>query len=161
MMSRRVNRRQLLSATGGLIATTILAGCSNGENGDDGGNGDNGVPQAIDNHLSDANEYDGSISDTTGEQEVTVDVGTGDRGYGFSPPALRVDAGTTVVWEWTGNGGQHNVSSVDGSDVEFQSDYMETEGDTFTQTFDDPGIALYQCDPHAGQGMLGAVEIVE
>lgn len=157
-MARDATRRRVLYGTGALIATGALAGCSDGGN----GNGDGGdVPQEIDEHLSDANGYDGSIDDQTGEDEVTVEVGTGDTGYGFSPAAVRVDVDATVVWEWTGQGGQHNVNAVDDSDFDFQSEYYEAEGETFEQTFDEAGNVLYECEPHSANGMLGAVEVVE
>ncbi|WP_235028073.1 halocyanin domain-containing protein, partial [Halorubrum sp. JWXQ-INN 858] len=78
----------------------------------------------------------------------------------FDPPAVRVDAGTTVVWEWTGAGGAHNVESDDGSATEFSSgEAVDADGETFEVTFEDPGVQLYACTPHVGVGMLGAVHV--
>jgi halocyanin-like protein len=106
--------------------------------------------------------YDGTIADYTGQDEVTVSVGAGDVGFAFDPAAIRIDSSTTVVWEWTGEGGAHNVASVEGSESDFNSgDSVSEEGETFEQSFDNTGIQLYQCTPHQANGMLGAIEVVE
>jgi halocyanin-like protein len=100
--------------------------------------------------------------DFTGQDQVTVQVGAGDIGYAFSPAAIRIDSSTTVVWEWTGQGGRHNVDSVEDSESDFNSgDPVAEEGTTFEQSFDNTGIQLYQCTPHTANGMLGAIEVVE
>lgn len=148
----QLDRRRFVSSTGAAIAAVALAGCGGGD--------EEEVPNAIDEHLQDANLYEGEIDDQTGEDEVTVDVGAGD-GLAFDPPAVRVDAGTTVVWEWTGEGGGHNVSSTDDSDSEFHAEVTDEEGHTFEETFDEAGHQLYECEPHAANGMLGAVDVVE
>ncbi|WP_198662063.1 halocyanin domain-containing protein [Halorussus litoreus] len=101
--------------------------------------------------------YDGVV-DRTGESEVTVKVGaSGNNGnFAFGPAAVRVDPGTTVVWEWTGQGSIHNVSAEDGS---FESEQTDEEGFTFEQTFDEAGVTKYVCTPHATMGMRGAVVV--
>ena len=58
----------------------------------------------------------------------------------FSPAAIQVDSGTTVTWEWTGEGGAHNVVHEDG---EFESDLQEEDGATFEHTFEEEGNFLY------------------
>lgn len=151
-----IDRRAFVKLAGAAAIAPAIAGCSGDGNGDGGGNGDGDVPDELDDYLSDANGYDGSIADHTGEDEVTVDVGTGDTGYGFSPVAIRIDAGTTVVWEWTGQGGTHNVEHNDG---EFQSELYSEEGETFEHTFDDSGNYRYFCNPHRANGMLGGVAV--
>ena len=108
-----LNRRRFLQGTGAAIAVGVLAGCTGNGNG-----GGDGPPEDIENHLSDANNYGGSLEDMTGESEVTVDVGVGSNGYAFDPAAVRISSGTTVTWEWTGEGGAHNVASVEGSETE-------------------------------------------
>jgi len=119
------------------------------------------VPAAIDDFLADARLYDGTIADHTGEDEVVVDVGAGD-GLAFDPPAIRIDAGATVRWEWTGEGGAHNVVSTEDSSSDFDSgDTVDDPDEVFEQSFDDDGIQLYVCTPHRGAGMLGAIEVVE
>jgi serine/threonine-protein kinase len=145
-----IDRRTFLMGAGAAAIAPLLAGCSgDGGNGGDGG-GD--VPQEIDEHLSDANGYDGSLADHTGEGEVTVDVGAGDVGYAFSPAAVRIDSGTTVVWEWTGEGGTHNVVHQGG---DFESDLYSDQGETFEHTFEESGNYRYYCNPHRDNGMKG------
>jgi halocyanin-like protein len=120
------------------------------------------VPQKIADHLADARRYDDAVLDFTGQNEVTVQVGAGDVGFAFSPAAIRINVGTTVIWEWTGQGGAHNVASVEGSDSDFNSgNAVSEDGVTFEQSFNNTGIQLYQCTPHQANGMLGAIEIVE
>ncbi len=151
------SRRRFVQATGAAVAVGALAGCTGNGNGD--GNGGD-VPQAIDDHLQGANGYDGAIADETGTSSVTVMVGAG-TGLAFDPAAVRIDAGTTVTWEWTGDGGGHNVASVEGSASGFESDIVTEEGHTFEQSFDDAGVRPYVCQPHESQGMKGAIDVVE
>jgi len=104
--------------------------------------------------------------DLTGEDEVTVDVGAGDDGYQFDPPAIRIDQDATVVWEWTGEGGGHNVVHVPEDEEEleiedatgadepvFETDITDEEGFTFEHQFEDTGTYPYVCEPHRQQGM--------
>jgi halocyanin-like protein len=69
---------------------------------------------------------------------------------------VRVSAGTTVVWTWTGAGGAHNVAAEDGS---FESDLTSEAGHTFSRTVEEPGTVRYVCTPHATLGMKGAVVV--
>jgi halocyanin-like protein len=103
--------------------------------------------------------YDGSVADRTGQDSVTVQVGTQANGgaFGFGPPAVRVDPGTEVVWEWTGEGGQHNVVAEEGAG--FESDLTGEAGFTFSQTFDAEGVIKYSCAPHRSLGMKGVVVV--
>lgn len=104
---------------------------------------------------------DGGFEDARGESDVTVEVGAdgNDGAFAFSPAGLWIDPGTTVTWEWTGAGGQHNVHAQEGAD--FESELSDEEGHTFEHTFEDEGIVTYQCDPHASLGMKGAVGVGE
>ncbi|MFC4987431.1 halocyanin domain-containing protein [Saliphagus infecundisoli] len=111
----------------------------------------------IDDWLSDTPNYDGSVADMTGSEEVTITVGAGD-GFAYDPPAVRVSSGTTVVWEWSGNGGSHDVSSEDGA---FGSERQDAEGATFKHQFEESGFFPYKCTPHASMGMKGAVIVAE
>ncbi|MEF8853732.1 MAG: halocyanin domain-containing protein [Haloarculaceae archaeon] len=96
------------------------------------------------------------VTDRTGQSEVTVEVGTDGNGagFGFGPAVVRVDPGTTVTWEWTGKGGQHNVAAGDGS---FESSLQE-QG-TFQHTFESAGVTRYACTPHEALGMKGAIVV--
>lgn len=126
----------------------------NGEDGEDGGDGGD-VPSEVDEYLSDANEYDGSVEDMTGQDSVTIDNGTNEPDYAFDPPAVRIDAGTEVTWEWVSDG--HTVTHIEGPG-EFETE-IENEGFDFSYTFEEAGIVLYECTPHAAIGQLGAVVV--
>ena len=109
-------------------AGSVTAASEEGEDGGDGGGG-GGKPD-FGGHLDGANNFDGSVTDATGQDEVTVDVGAGD-GLAFGPAAVHVDNGATVVWEWTGEGGAHNVVA---NDETFNSGSATSSG-TFEYTF--------------------------
>lgn len=142
-----IDRRKVLKASG-VALTAAVAGCLGD---DDDGNGD--VPDAVADHLSDANNYDGTLTDLTGQDEVEVTVGPGGD-FSYDPAAILIDAGTTVNWTWDSSG--HSVTSVEGD--EFDSD-IQNEGFEFSHTFDNPGNHLYVCEPHTAQGHLGAVVV--
>jgi len=112
-----------------------------------------------DGWLDDVDNYDGT-HDYRGEDEVHVEVGAGDSGLLFGPAAILIDPGTTVVWEWTGEGGGHNVVATDET---FDSgDAVSEEGETFEHTFDDAeegDTFNYVCAPHEAVEMKGAVAI--
>lgn len=107
-------------------------------------------------YLSDANNFDGTTIDMTGQSEVTIDVGAGN-GIAFGPAAVQIDPGAKVTWKWTGNGGAHNVVAEDDS---FNSgDTTAEAGHTFSQTFDSSGVVKYYCNPHKAAGMKGVVAV--
>lgn len=171
MVSRRTALLTLSGIAGG------LAGCSGGDGGDGGGDGgdtpaetatptptptstptpENQVPEEVTEWLSDVENYDGTVADRTGQSEVTVQTGAEGNGgnFAYDPAAIRIDSGTTVVWEWTGKGGSHNVATDSGGD--FESELVGEEGHTFEHTFDSTGAVTYFCTPHRGVGMKGAV----
>ena len=48
------------------------------------------------------------------------------------PGLRRVTLRAVVSWEWTGEGGSHNVASADGSDFEFASGNPQEQQEPFT-----------------------------
>jgi len=170
MTSFDIERRKMLQASGAALLTG-LAGCTGiladgtGVPGksppveEPGENGENNVPPEVDEWLSDANEYEGELADHTGEDEVVIEVGAGSSGVAFNEPAVQVDPGTTIVWEWTGEGGSHNVEVNEGP-TEFTSETVEEEGHAFSQELE-AGNYRYQCGPHSTLGMHGAVIVEE
>lgn len=73
----------------------------------------------------------------------------------FSPPAIKIAPDTTVTWEWTGEGGEHNVVAIDET---FDSGTPDTEtGTTFEYTFESEGTYRYVSEPQADAGMKGVV----
>ncbi|TKX84909.1 halocyanin domain-containing protein [Halorubrum sp. SS5] len=126
--------------------------------GGDGGSGEGGAAGYGD-WFSNVGNYEGT-RDLRGQSEVTVSVGAGENGLLFDPPAILVDPGTTVVWEWTGRGGGHNVVEENG--VFDSGSAVAEEGTTFEYTFDDAGdgdVFRYACGPHQSVGMKGAVAV--
>ncbi|MFB6143484.1 MAG: halocyanin domain-containing protein [Halorientalis sp.] len=120
-----------------------------------GGGGGGGRPD-FGGWLDDANNYDGTVVDKTGQDEVTIQVGAGN-GLAFAPAAVHVDAGARVHWEWTGQGGAHNVV---GENRDFSSGAPVGEaGTVYERTFEQDGIVKYYCQPHRSSGMLGAVVV--
>jgi halocyanin-like protein len=115
-----------------------------------------GAPEEVVEFLSNADVSEGVV-DWTDRDEGTVVVGGGDDGLSFTPAIVRITPGTTVVWEWSGEGGGHNVVETDGA---FESELGQEEGVTFEHTFEESGAYLYYCAPHRALGMKGAV-IVE
>jgi len=82
-----MQRRTYVAVLGGSLAG--LAGCSGGS-------------QEYGDWFENVDNYDGE-ADRTDESTVTVAVGADD-GFAFEPAAICVTTGTTVVWEWTGEG---------------------------------------------------------
>jgi plastocyanin len=79
--------------------------------------------------------------------------------FAFSPNNLTITAGDEVVWK--NNGGSHNVN---GSKSDFPSNPVSFgnsvgSGWTFSFVFNTAGTYDYQCDPHAGMGMVGRIVV--
>ena len=143
-MSRRGLFRA--GATGAALATGVALGAD-------------GAAAQYDGWLDDADNYDGT-HDRRGEDEVTVEVGTGENGLRFGPAAVLIDPGATVVWEWTGRGGAHNV--VAENDAFDSGETVDEAGHTFEHTFADAAegdVFTYLCTPHQAVGMKGAVAV--
>jgi len=144
---RSATRRGFLTIVAGTAVTAAAAGTATAQ-------------ASFGGWMSDVGNYS-EVADATGQDEVTVSVGAEGNGgaFAFDPPAVQVDPGTTVVWEWTGEGGQHNVVAEEGGD--FESELTAEAGFTFEQTFDSEGVVKYYCQPHRGLGMKGVVVVGE
>ncbi|MDS0221156.1 halocyanin domain-containing protein [Haloarcula sp. S1AR25-5A] len=118
------------------------------------------APSEVADYVGDASNFDGSMVVMTDQDEVTVAVGAEGNGgaFAFDPPAVQVSTGTTVVWEWTGEGSTHNVVSEDDGPLDSGSAVAE-EGTTYEHTFEESGTYLYNCVPHVALGMKGAVVV--
>lgn len=155
-----LSRRRYLAALGA-GAGVALAGC--------GGGGDVNrttydassvsAPKEVSDYVSDSSNFDGTMVDLTGRDDVEVMVGV--RGnnnyYAFGPPAIKVSTGTNVTWEWTGRGSTHNVVSSGSGPL--SSSISSQQGHTYVHTFQNSGIYLYYCTPHEVYGMKGAVVV--
>ena len=74
----------------------------------------------------------------------------------FSQEIVAIEPGQSVTWLATDKG--HNVELIDGPDG------VELEGKSkiskdVTITFDQEGVYVYVCTPHASMGMIGIVVV--
>ncbi|WP_224333362.1 halocyanin domain-containing protein [Haloprofundus halobius] len=157
-----LTRRSYLRATAALavVGTTGLAGCGSAD-----ADAETDAETArllptepnYDGWFDNADAYRGTY-DLRGRHAVTVTVGAKDSlGYfSFDPAAIAVSPGTTVTWEWSGEGGAHNVVALEGA---FRAPLTDRAGTTFARTFDETGVYPYYCTPHRGMGMKGAVVV--
>ncbi|MDS0221393.1 halocyanin domain-containing protein [Haloarcula sp. S1AR25-5A] len=157
-----MNRREFVRTAGGAAgaaATLSATGAAAAQ--EDGGGGGETVPD-YGGYLDSVGNFDGSTVDATGQDTATVEVGVQANGgaYGFGPPAIHVDNGATVQWEWTGNGGGHNVVS-DGDGPLDSGSTTSSAGVNYEHTFEEDGIYPYLCVPHEGLNMKGAVVVGE
>jgi halocyanin-like protein len=124
-----------------------------------GGGGQTPIPADFGGYLDDVGNYDGSVVDERGSDEVTITVGAQGNGgaFAFGPAAVRISPGTTVVWEWNGEGGGHNVV---GENRDFSSGEAVAEaGTTYERTFEETGVVTYYCEPHLSLGMKGGLVV--
>jgi len=141
-------RRGVLRAGAGATAAVAVASTA----------GTAAAQTEFDGWLSDVGNYDGTVVDATGQDQVTAAVGVQGNGgaYAFGPAAVRVDPGTTVSWEWTGEWQQHNVVEEGGA---FESELTDEGGVTYQQRFESEDVVKYYCTPHRRLGMKGVVVV--
>ena len=91
----------------------------------------------------------------------TVMAGTGDQPVAFVSDEITVSVGTTVTWEWgTDNHNIHVQNQPEAADWPGEQEVFN-EGHEYSYTFEVPGTYEYICQPHASQGMAGAVVVEE
>lgn len=155
-MAPRTRRQFVAGST--VLALSALAGC-NGNGGGGGGMEPTGTATPTETATA-TQTGTGTETETPGQaspdQRVTAYLNASPEAgnFAFAPPAVRISSGTTISWEWTGKGGDHNVDSHADSDLEFRSGSATSAG-TFEKTFDNPGVGLYFCSPHQSFGMKG------
>ena len=146
-----MNRRQFLRTAGGATAAAGAVTASN--------------TAAAQSQKPDFGGWlggiDGGYTDARGQSEVTVEVGASGNGgnIAFSPAGLWVDPETTVTFEWTGEGGSHNVVAQEGPAALDSGSKVDEAGHTYEHTFTEGGITNYVCQPHSSLGMKGAVAV--
>jgi halocyanin-like protein len=150
MSDTQMSRRAFLTAAGGTAAVAGASGSAAAQT----------TEPDFGGYLD---GIDGGYEDLRGQSEVTVDVGAEGNGgaLAFAPAGIWVDPGTTVVWEWTGEGGGHNVITEEGPASLDSGAAVSEAGTTFEHTFseEETGITKYYCSPHQALGMLGAVAV--
>ncbi|WP_424008254.1 halocyanin domain-containing protein [Haloferax denitrificans] len=149
-----MKRREFLRTAGGATAAaTAAAGTAAAQEGGGGAQ----VQPDFGGYLD---GIDGGYEDLRGQSEVTIEVGASGNGgsLAFAPAGIWIDPGTTVTWEWTGEGGGHNVVASEGASLDSGAAVSEA-GSTYEYTFESGGITKYHCVPHEALGMLGAVAV--
>lgn len=109
--------------------------------------------------VSNYNSLTRTYTQDTETAQVTVGA-SGNGGFrAFEHPAITIPTGATVEWEWSGEGGEHNVVAENGT---FDSGEPTSEPDTtFSYEFTSTGQHLYACDTHRDEGMKGSVSVYE
>lgn len=128
--------------------------------------------RAYDGYLEDEGTWGGVTVDATDQDEVTVMVGAEGNGdfHAFDPAALAISPGTTIRWEWTGEGGGHDVvhdaptgepPRLFNSEREHGQGTTGAEGFVYEFTFEagTEGVFPYFCSPHLGSPMVGVIVV--
>ncbi len=161
-----MNRREFVQTAGGATAGAAALGAAGPaaaqEEGTESGGGGDTAPD-FGGYLDDVGNFSGpgSTVDATGQDTVTVEVGVQANGgaYGFGPPAVHVDNGATVEWDWTGDGSHNVVSNGDGPLDSGEA--VSSSGVNYEHTFEEDGIYNYVCVPHEGLQMKGSIVVGE
>jgi plastocyanin len=74
--------------------------------------------------------------------------------YAWSNPAVHIDLGEKVTWDWLGPDLAHSVTGISDNSRQWDSDPgtdapSHQAGDSFTLQFDQPGTYLFQCKLHS------------
>src|SRR3954447_19641744 len=86
------------------------------------------------------------------DQGVRVEMAEGPNR--FDPATLTVPVGTTV--NWVDVSGTHTTTSYDGL---WDSGRRLAVGESYSYTFNQPGVYHYYCVPHESVGMIGTVVV--
>ena len=76
--------------------------------------------------------------------EAVVEITGSEGGWLFSPASLEIAAGTTVTWM----NKTETSHTVMGKDLAFEDSGPFGPGETYSQTFTEPGTYSYICGPH-------------
>lgn len=97
------------------------------------------------------------------DEATTIEMHDGNR---YSPSAVRIRAGETVVWSnasseihtvSTADGAAPSVGGPDGAEP-FNSGPIPA-GETYSRRFDEPGVYVFACEIHGDDGMVGIVSV--
>lgn len=74
--------------------------------------------------------------------------------YAWSNPAVQIDLGEKVTWDWLGPDLAHSVTGISANDLQWDSDPStdapsHRPGDSFTVQFTQPGVYQFRCKLHA------------
>jgi len=149
-VSNRRTRREFLGGVAGAALGLGTAGCVSGDREQRIGSDTYG------DWFENVENFDGT-DDWTDQDAILIAVGAAG-GLAFDPAAVRIEPGTTIIWEWSGRGGSHSVVEENGV---FESKLYSESGKRFEYTFQEPGVYRYYCERHRATGMRGAVQVVD
>ncbi len=95
-----------------------------------------------------------TTTDRVGAQKANVTVGD----FYFDPTVMKIGVGTTVTWTNVGMIG-HDVKTDKSSPMQGPGSDILDRGETYTYTFNEPGLYLYYCSPHPVQ-MRAVIEVI-
>ena len=75
----------------------------------------------------------------------------------FEPGFIHIEKGDRVTFEIVDKNASHNSQSIFTPDKAIPWDSPENKN--FTQTFDQEGLYIYQCNTHAVMSMLGIIQV--
>jgi plastocyanin len=113
---------------------------------------DEGERTAVDLYLLNPNQVGETNAATLNAPEETRTVEILDT-WTFQPYSLEVPPGATVTWV----NNSDVAHTVTGDDLSFDDSGLIEPGDSFRQTFDEPGTYRYKCGPHPG--MTGVIVV--
>ena len=163
-MKHTISRRNAIVVGIG-IATSSIAGCL-GDDDDDEEEDDRSNEEIAVDWASETDNFEdeGDITDETGADSITINHGeTGAAGnYVSDPPVVQVDTDTEITFQWVSPG--HTLTEVEGEGATITDwddhDNEEGEGYEHTVSFDETGVALWECIPHRAQFHRGAIIVV-
>lgn len=89
-----------------------------------------------------------NMADLTGKTEVAIDMD----GLAFSQASIRINKGTKVTW--TNREENEHYINADSHPAHTQVPELNSKalklGDSYSYTFEQPGVYLYHCSAHAG-----------
>ena len=136
-----VDRRTVLTTTGGVLTAAALAGCGGG------GNGDDGAGNTVAVGPNDQFRFD--------PEEITISVGETVT-WEFESSSHNVCAWPTMFDAVSGPVGADGFGTMPQSGSGYE---IVDQGETFEHTFETAGEYTYVCGPHANQDMIGTVVV--
>jgi plastocyanin len=113
---------------------------------------DEGERTAVDLYLPNPDQLGETNAATLHAPEETLTVEILDT-WTFQPYSLEVPPGAMVTWV----NNSDVAHTVTGDDLAFDDSGVIDPGDSFSQTFDEPGTYRYKCGPHPG--MMGVIVV--
>jgi pseudoazurin len=77
----------------------------------------------------------------------------------FEPAVVRAQPGDTITFVATNKG--HNSALMKGGAPEGVESWKGKINEEVSVTLSEPGVYMYQCTPHLGMGMIGAIVVGE